>query len=120
MFLHTYCQDSLGKAISQFPRESLYVTTKLDTLSPGETVKESLLGSLKRLNLTYVDLWLIHRPDPFRGKLKEIWKEFEAIYEEGLAKSIGVSNFGLADLKEIVEGATVVPQVNQVEGCFCL
>ncbi|GJJ12552.1 hypothetical protein Clacol_006795 [Clathrus columnatus] len=107
-------EDSLGKAISQFPRESLFVTTKLNTLKPGETVKESLLGSLERLGLDYVDLWLIHRPESFPGKLKDVWKGFEEVYQEGLTKNIGVSNFDVKHLKELIDGASVMPQINQV------
>ncbi|KAF8512271.1 NADP-dependent oxidoreductase domain-containing protein [Gautieria morchelliformis] len=106
-------EDSSGKAIAKFPRESLFVTTKLAKLQPGETVRESLQGSLKRLGLQYVDLWLIHTPKQHTGTVKEVWKACEEVYKEGLTKSIGVSNFTVKDLQEILEVATVVPQVNQ-------
>lgn len=107
-------EDSLGKAISKYPRESLFVTTKLHTLNPGEKVRDSLLASLKRFGLDYVDLWLIHEPTPHAGRLKQIWHEFEEVYHEGLAKNIGVSNFGIEHLEEIIDGAKVIPQVNQI------
>jgi len=108
-------EDSLGKAIAKFPRESLWVTTKLGILNPGETVRESLNGSLKRLGVEYVDLWLIHAPFQHKGNLKEVWKGCEEVYKEGLAKNIGVSNFTVKHLEEIMDGASVVPQINQIE-----
>jgi diketogulonate reductase-like aldo/keto reductase len=73
-----------------------------------------LKKSLQRLGVDYVDLWLIHDPTSHPGQLKQIWKEFEEVYKEGLAKNIGVSNFMIKHLQEILEVATVVPQVNQV------
>jgi diketogulonate reductase-like aldo/keto reductase len=65
-------QDSLGKAIVRFPRESLFVITKLGTLEEGESVWQSLQGSLKRLILEYVDLWLIHMPHHHEDRLKVV------------------------------------------------
>ncbi|KAF8511110.1 Aldo/keto reductase [Hysterangium stoloniferum] len=106
-------EDSLGKAIAKFPRESLWVTTKLATLRPGETVRESLKESLRRLGVEYVDLWLIHTPTQHKGNLKAVWRGFEEVHREGLAKNIGVSNFTIKDLEEIIDGASVVPQINQ-------
>lgn len=90
------------------------MTTKLGDLKPGETVRESLQGSLQRLGVQYVDLWLIHTPAQHGGRLKEVWRACEEVYKEGLAKSIGVSNFTVQHLEEIMDGASVVPQVNQV------
>lgn len=112
-------QDTTGKAIVKVPRDSLFVTTKLATLRPGETVRESLQESLNKLGVQYVDLWLVHSPKQHEGNLKEVWKGCEDIYKEGLAKSVGVSNFTVKHLEEIMEVATVVPQANQVyEICF--
>ncbi|THH17240.1 hypothetical protein EW146_g3539 [Bondarzewia mesenterica] len=112
-------EDSLGAGIiaSRKPRSELFVTTKLYKLDAGTTVRESLQGSLKTLKLDYVDLFLIHIPSMFKepGQLKSIWKQFEEVKKEGLAKSIGVSNFEVKDLEEILDGATIVPAVNQLE-----
>ncbi|TBU50768.1 oxidoreductase [Dichomitus squalens] len=113
-------EDSLGKAIATagVPREKLFVTTKLAQLSQGQTVRESLLESLKRLQLDHVDLFLIHMPTWYEGRLKDIWKQFEALKEEGLAKSIGVSNFRIKDFQELgLEDGSVrfPPAVNQLE-----
>ncbi|KAF8579885.1 Aldo/keto reductase [Ramaria rubella] len=108
-------EDSLGRAIAKFPRDSLFVTTKLTKLNPGESVRESLLKSLKRLGVQYVDLWLIHTPAHHVGMLKEVWMACEEVYREGLVRSIGVSNFTIKHLQEILEVATVKPHVNQIE-----
>ncbi|OCH92212.1 Aldo/keto reductase [Obba rivulosa] len=109
-------EESLGAAIKAAgrPRDALWVTTKLGKLEPGETVRESLLGSLKKLQLDYVDLFLIHVPTQHTD-LKGVWKQFEELKQEGLAKSIGVSNFRVQDFEKILDGATVVPSVNQIE-----
>ena len=112
-------EDSLGRAIvaAGVPREKLFVTTKLAQLREGQTVRDSLSESLKRLQLDHVDLFLIHMPTWYEGRLKDIWKQFEALKEEGLAKSIGVSNFRIRDLQELgLEDGSVrfPPSVNQV------
>ncbi|ESK89844.1 nadp-dependent d-sorbitol-6-phosphate dehydrogenase [Moniliophthora roreri MCA 2997] len=113
-------EDSLGDGIkaSGVPRSELYIVTKLlEKFEEGETPKSKLVESLKKLGVDYVDLYLIHSPYIARqqGKLKEWWKQMEEIKKEGLAKSIGVSNYSLEDLKETLDGATVVPAVNQIE-----
>ena len=109
-------EDSLGEGIAAAgkPRSELFVTTKLGKLAEGQTVRDTLVESLKQLRLDYVDLFLIHMPIHHEGKLKSVWKQFEELQKEGLAKSIGVSNFRIKDFEEILEVATVVPAVNQV------
>lgn len=112
-------EDSLGDGIkaSGKPRSELFVTTKLDTpLPPGETVKDSLEKSLKKLQLDYVDLFLIHCPVPSadEGKLPDLWRQMEEVQAAGLTKSIGVSNFRVEDLQTILQSGKVVPAVNQV------
>lgn len=112
-------EESVGDALaaSGVPREKMFVTTKLDKLAPGESVPDSLKGSLKKLKLDYVDLWLVHSPIPFEkeGGLEEVWKGMEACKSEGLAKSIGVSNFRPNDLERVLKVAKEVPVVNQIE-----
>ncbi|KDQ60965.1 hypothetical protein JAAARDRAFT_31962 [Jaapia argillacea MUCL 33604] len=110
-------EESLGAAIaaSGKPRDSLYIVTKLGKLPQGQTVVESLKESLKKLNLDYVDLFLIHMPVHHEGKLKEVWKGVEETKTQGLAKSIGVSNFRVKDLEEILSVASIIPAVNQIE-----
>ncbi|KAI0032212.1 Aldo/keto reductase [Vararia minispora EC-137] len=110
-------EDSLGAGIiaSGRPRSELFVTTKLKKLPEGVSVRDSVVESLQKLKTNYIDLLLIHVPTNFPGRLKETWKELEALKAEGLTRSIGVSNFGISTLKEIMEGSTIVPAVNQVE-----
>ncbi|CAG8770913.1 1571_t:CDS:2, partial [Acaulospora colombiana] len=93
-------------------RKDIWVTTKYigDDVGPLESLKESL----KKLQLNYVDLYLVHRPEVLVGKREEWWREFEKARELGLAKSIGVSNFQQDDLQELLKIAKVKPAVNQV------
>lgn len=106
-----------GIKASGKPRSELYITTKLKILEPGQTATEALRVSLRKLDVDYVDLFLIHSPSPANkeGKLKALWEEMEEIHSQGLAKSIGVSNFRVEDLNVILEGAKVIPAVNQIE-----
>lgn len=108
-------EDSVGAGIQAagVPRDELYVTTKLDELKPGETVLGTLKESLRKLQLDYVDLFLIHLPVQ-HADVKAVWKEMEEAKAAGLTKSIGVSNFTPKYLRTVLEGATIVPAVNQV------
>ncbi|KAH6918422.1 oxidoreductase [Coprinopsis sp. MPI-PUGE-AT-0042] len=118
-------EDSLGAGIkaSGKPRSELWVTTKLSPLVPeGKKsadidVKATLKESLQKLGLDFVDLFLIHSPHPANeeGSLQHLWRQMEEVKNEGLAKSIGVSNFRVEDLKTILETAKIVPAVNQIE-----
>ena len=115
-------EDTMGAGIraSGKPRSDLFVVTKLGELQPGQTVKESLKISLTKLGLDYVDLFLIHIPTQARkeGNLSQVWEGMEEVKRDGLAKSIGVSNFTVEDLNVILETAKVVPSVNQVGAIF--
>jgi len=110
-------EDQLGAVLADcsIPRDKLYVTTKFVELKDGETVKSVLQESLRKLKLEYVDLFLIHAPVHFAGRLKEVWTEMEEVKKEGLARSIGVSNFGIEDFEEFWSEATIKPAVNQIE-----
>ena len=105
-------EESVGQAIraSGVPREEVFVTTKLNPRS-SDAIAE-LEASLRRLGFDYVDLYLIHWPT---GKADEQWRALEEGYERGLAKAIGVSNWGQRDLQRTFSLAEVRPQVNQVE-----
>lgn len=121
-FTHLDCaqiysnEESAGKGISasKKPRSELYITTKLNKLGPGQTAKTALLESLRKLNVEHVDLYLIHTPEVHVGWLQQVWKEMEEC-KEGLTTSIGVSNFGVQDLEEVLSVATIPPAVNQVK-----
>ena len=118
-------EASVGQAIrdSGIPREQIFVTTKL----PAETktyqgVLNDFNRSLKNLGLDAVDLYLVHAPWPW-GQMGrpydeanlDVWQAMEEIYHSGRAKAIGVSNFAVRDLKNILNQATVPPMVNQIQ-----
>ncbi len=103
----------IRKAIaSGIPREDIFVTTKLWN-SDHDNVEKAFDESLKRLGLDYIDLYLIHWP--VTGKRINTWKIFEKLLKTGKVKSIGVSNFTIKQLQELMEQTSVVPSVNQVE-----
>ncbi len=109
-------EDTVGNAIrsSLIPREQIFVTTKLWNSDHGyDHAIKAFNKSLDRLGFDYIDLFLIHWP--VMGKRKETWKALEPLYNEGKCKAIGVSNYMKPHLEELVEHATVVPAVNQIE-----
>jgi 2,5-diketo-D-gluconate reductase A len=111
-------EDGVGRAIAQsgIPRENLFVTTKLWNDSHGvDTAVRAAADSLSRLGLDYLDLYLIHWPTPKRDSYVDAWHGLEKVQSEGLARSIGVSNFTEAHLRRVVREASVVPAVNQIE-----
>jgi len=105
-------EQYVGAAIRQYgtKRENLYITTKFG----GGDLRTEFEASLRKLGLEYVDLYLIHHPNLVRGNLKATWRAMERIKEEGLSKSIGVSNFTISDLEELLAFAKIKPSVNQV------
>jgi diketogulonate reductase-like aldo/keto reductase len=97
--------------LSGIPREKIFVTTKLWN-TEHDNPKRALDTSLRKLKLDYVDLYLIHYPVAER---RQSWRAVEALRAEGKARSIGVSNFTIRHLKELLAEAKTVPAVNQVE-----
>ena len=111
-------ERGVGNAIRQsgVPRDQVFVTTKLwndDQRKGYDAALRALDSSLEKLGMDYVDLYLVHWP--VKGKYKEAWRAMERIYSEGRAKAIGVSNFMVHHLEDLLAGAGVVPMVNQVE-----
>lgn len=105
-----------GIAESPVPREELFVTTKVPGDDQGfDSTVASLEGSLERLGLDYVDLYLIHWPLPRLDRYVDTWKAMIELRERGLTRSIGVSNFQPEHLDRIISETGVTPAVNQIE-----
>jgi 2,5-diketo-D-gluconate reductase A len=111
-------EAAVGRAIasSGIPRDELFVTTKLWNSDQGtDTARAAFDTSLELLGLDYVDLYLIHWPAPQRDAYGESWAVLEQIHHEGLAHSIGVSNFQPEHLQRVLDSGSIVPVINQVE-----
>lgn len=109
-------EADVGRAVreSGLPREQVFVTTKLWNSDHGyaPAIKAGE-QSLKRLGLDRIDLYLIHWPEP--GRRTESWRALSELRQRGIARSIGVSNYTIAHLRELMASSDVVPAVNQVE-----
>jgi diketogulonate reductase-like aldo/keto reductase len=107
-----YNEASVGRALQQcgLPREDVFITTKF--LPSNRDPALALEASLERLDLEYVDLYLVHWPE---GGPTWAWQGMERAHGEGHARSIGVSNFNVAELNSVVGQASVVPVVDQVQ-----
>ncbi len=110
-----YNERSVGEAVKEsgIPREQLYITTKLWNQDVRDGVAlQAFDDSMDKLDMEYVDLYLIHWPvDGF----EKAWKDMEQIYKSGRAKAIGLSNFKVHHLERILEIGEVIPAVNQME-----
>ena len=100
------------------PRSSLFVTSKVMTVEAG--IENVCRRSLAAMKLEYFDLYLVHAPwkksgAPFEMPLAQVWKQMEALVDAGLVRSIGVSNWRIADLQQIVDDARILPACNQIE-----
>jgi len=106
-------EESVGAAIrmSAVRRENIFVTTKLSN-ADHENPERALDTSLRKINLDYVDLYLIHYPVRER---RQSWRALEALQAQGKTRSIGVSNFTIRHMTELLAEADTVPAVNQVE-----
>ena len=107
-------ERGVGEAIrtSGIPREEIWVTTKLFP-TDALRVEKAFHGSLRRLDIDYVDLYLVHFPPP--GRLLPTWKKMEAIAAGGLARSVGVSNYSISHLERTIRVADIPPVLNQIE-----
>ena len=109
-------ENLVGDVIRQsgIPRKEIFITTKLDNDQHGyDKAKQSFDKSMDRLQLDYVDLFLIHWP--VEGLRLESWRALVDIYNQGGAKAIGVSNYTIRHLKELFDNSETKPAVNQVE-----
>lgn len=103
----------IGIKNSGVPREEIFLTSKLWNDDRGyDTTLRAFDESLKKLQTDYLDLYLIHWP---KDKNKETWKAFEKLYKDKRIRSIGVSNFKVHHLEDLLGDAEVVPMINQIE-----
>lgn len=120
-------EQGIGKAIkeSNIDRKELFITSKIKAeYKTYESAKKSIDASLTNLGVDYIDLMLIHAPQPWNEfrisnnhyyyENKEVWKALEEAYLEGKVKAIGVSNFHIEDLNNIINSCQIKPMVNQV------
>ncbi|MGQ8873731.1 aldo/keto reductase [Paenibacillus sp. TSA_86.1] len=99
---------------SGIAREDLFITTKVWNSDQGyESTLTAFEESMQRLELEYLDLYLIHWP--VKGKYKDTWRALEKLHKEGRIRAIGVSNFQIHHLEDLMMDATIKPAVNQVE-----
>nr|MBP3280864.1 aldo/keto reductase [Treponema sp.] len=123
-------EESVGKAINDFMKESgvsrkdLFVTTKLWNGDHGRTLTEKAIDeSLSKLGLDYLDLYLIHWPNPLKfrdcwaEKNAESWKEMEDAVKDGKIRAIGLSNFWEHHIEALLKTAVMKPMVNQIKIC---
>ena len=109
-------EEGVGQGIKEagVPREELFITTKVWNTDQGyESTLAAFNESLKKLDLDYIDLYLVHWP--VKGKYKETWKALETLYKEEKVRAIGVCNFQIHHLEDLLADAEIAPMVNQVE-----
>lgn len=109
-------EEGVGQAIreSGASREDLFITSKVWNSDQGyETTLQAFETSLNKLGLEYLDLYLIHWPG--KNKYKETWKALEKLYKDGRVRAIGVSNFHVHHLEDLLSDCEIKPMVNQVE-----
>jgi 2,5-diketo-D-gluconate reductase A len=111
-------EGAVGQAFraSGLDRKDVFITTKCFNDDHGyEQAKRACHDSLKRLELEHIDLYLIHWPVPAHDRYVETWKAFVELREEGLVRTIGVSNFQPAHLRRLIAETGETPAINQVE-----
>ncbi|WP_088071252.1 aldo/keto reductase [Gottfriedia luciferensis] len=113
-------EEGVGQGIKEaleengLKREELFITSKVWNADLGyQSTLDAFELSLKKLGLDYLDLYLIHWP--VEGKFVESWKALETLYKNGKVKAIGMSNFQIHHLKEVIANAEIMPMVNQIE-----
>ena len=121
-------EENVGNGIREglkhtgLKRKDIFVTTKVWNTEQGyENTLNAFSNSLQRLNMDYIDLYLIHWPvtkdyaDEWQSRIKETWKAMKKLYNEGKIRDIGVSNFLVHHLQELMSACEIKPMVNQIE-----
>jgi len=120
-------EKNIGKAIKKiaYPREDIYITTKVPgNIKSYYEIINCFEQSLLNLQVEYVDMYLVHSPKPWEEMQSnrnydkqnvEVWKAMEYIYKSGKARAIGVSNFEISDLKNIIDNSDIKPMANQIK-----
>ncbi len=109
-------EEGVGKALknASVNREELFITTT-KLWNNNHKHREALLDSLKKLQLDYIDLYLMHWPVPAIDHYVEAWKGMIELQKEGLIKSIGVCNFQIHHLQRLIDETGVTPVINQIK-----
>lgn len=111
-------EEPVGRALAEsgVPREELFITTKLPGRDHGhESTLRSFEASRARLGLEYVDCYLIHWPNPGRDRYVDSWRAMIELQQDGLVRSIGVSNFTESFIQRLIDETGVTPALNQIE-----
>lgn len=103
----------LAKILMPIKSKNIFITTKFNLFDENINIEEEVNGSLRRLNLKYIDLYLMHWPHP--KNYIQAWKQMESVYKKGLVKAIGVCNFEQRHLEKLLEYCEIKPMVNQIE-----
>jgi diketogulonate reductase-like aldo/keto reductase len=108
-------EAEVGRAIkeSDLRREDIFVTTKLPPDRVGRE-RETIEASLRALDTDYLDLWLIHWPPSSPGDSLPVWRELLAARNEGLTRTVGVSNYSISQIDELIQATEEIPAVNQI------
>ncbi|MEU5720744.1 aldo/keto reductase [Micromonospora sp. NPDC047738] len=108
-------EEEVGRAVKEsgLRREDVFLTTKMLPDQVGRE-REAIEASLRALDTDYVDLWLIHWPPSAPGDSIPVWREFLAARDEGLVRTVGVSNYSISQIDELIQATEENPAVNQV------
>ena len=109
-------EEQVGRAVAEsgIPRKDLFITTKVGNGDQGyESTLRAFESSMEKLQMEYLDLYLIHWP--VQGKSLDTWRALELLYKQQRVRAIGVSNFQIKDLEALLSVAEIVPMVNQIE-----
>ncbi|MBM0238192.1 aldo/keto reductase [Micromonospora sp. ATA32] len=108
-------EEEVGRAIqeSDVRREDLFIATKLPPDRVGRE-RETIEASLRALDTEYVDLWLIHWPPSSPGDSLPMWRELLAARDENLTRTVGVSNYSISQIDELIQATEEIPAVNQI------